>query len=154
MHRADQKLQVPYCQECYDKINRHLNWASGPPVEISGWPALIVAILYLINRIHEDGTVTLLNKNTWGEFVIIFFLVVGTIWVILIPINIILEPLLLKFLPSKFARSAVEANTALREKTVSPTPGSQIKVTEGVLEEIEFANAEYAKKFREANNLG
>jgi len=123
-----------------------------------GYGGIIAGVVYMVNEVRKRGGVELLNIGNWKIAFVLGFVVLGVIFFVLSFLGAVLEPvvdrILLSRFPNKFAREGVEAKFGTRKKVVYPMLDTKVETEEVVLEELEFANPEYAEKFRKVNRLG
>ena len=156
------KLRYPYCQDCYDKVTRRQKWLVERSATVTavfgGYGGIIAGVVYMVNEVRKRGGVELLNIGNWKIAFVLGFVVLGVIFFVLSFLGAVLEPvvdrILLSRFPNKFAKEGVEVKFGTRKKVVYPMLDTKVETEEVVLEELEFANPEYAEKFRKVNRLG
>lgn len=128
-----QSVTIPYCAPCHDRVRRYTSWKEG----LFGLSLLFGAIggvLGLVGIVVQNGWAELLRVGTTimiVSFTFLFFFGIfyALLWILLLPMRLIFR--------SKLASPGVK----------------RLKSKDPLVAPLKFVNAEYARRFQEANVL-
>jgi len=134
---------IPYCRDCYARVTRFQNWGEGLALALASWTGFTAGALFLVDKIRDEGWGVLLclDGDVWGMAMLAAIMAGLAIWFSISLAVAVIRPHLPALFPGKFSRAGVSVNTNVSEAGAV------------VMEEIEFSNFEYAKKFCRANGF-
>ena len=123
---------MPYCEDCYDKVQRLTNWKDGIFM-ISLFIGAIAAVIGLILKGAQEGWAEILKPQNWliaGAAGMIFMgIFYGLGWILLLPLR------------------------AIFHSKVSDPGVKLLKSKDPLVTKLKFSNVRYADLFRQANAL-
>jgi hypothetical protein len=128
-----QVIPVPYCAQCHDRVKRFDNWKDSLFM-LSVIFGAIGGLLALIGIVVNEGWTELLRVGNTvmafsGGFLVFFAIFYALLWLLLLPMRLIFR--------SKLAAPGVK----------------KLKSKDPLVAPLKFTNAEYARRFQEANAL-